>query len=201
MTRGLELVVPISLAKTSQSQFYTVLKGYKSRYPGAAQAQQQYQMAALYTRFLQSHRPHIADAAGSDWDVITIVPSSGDRAGPHPLETTLKLSAYLGPQYRLLLRRGTVAIAHNKSDDDGFVTTEDVHGRRVLLIDDTFTSGGRVQSAASALARGGATVVAAVVAARIIDPDFSAEARELWERAGEGQFSFDTCCLEDTARF
>jgi predicted amidophosphoribosyltransferase len=198
---GLELVVPISLGKKTDSQFYTTLMGYKSRYVSTARDQQRYQMAALYARFLHRHRPHIVEAAGEDWEVITIVPSSGQREGPHPLEITLGLSKYLKPQYKGLLKKGTATISHNKADNEGYDTTEDVTEKRVLLIDDTFTTGARVQSAASALALGGATVVAAVVAARIISPDFSDESRELWEQAGEEPFSFDTCCLEGNTWF
>src|SRR2546428_7453449 len=126
VTHGIELVVPISLAKKTDSQFYTTLMGYKSRYASATRAQQQYQMAALYARFLGGHRQHIVNAAGEDWEIITIVPSSGEREGTHPLEVTLKLSAYLQPQYRRLLQKGTIAIDHNKADDNGYATTEDV---------------------------------------------------------------------------
>jgi hypothetical protein len=66
----------------------------------------------------------------------------------------------------------------------------------VLLIDDTFTSGSTFQSAASRLALGGAEVVAGVVIGRVINPGFSAEARELWERQRTIAFDFDVCCLE-----
>jgi orotate phosphoribosyltransferase len=66
----------------------------------------------------------------------------------------------------------------------------------VLLIDNTFTTGARVQSAASALALAGADVVAAVVLGRFVRPDYSAEARQLWERQRRLGFDFDTCCLE-----
>jgi predicted amidophosphoribosyltransferase len=40
---------------------------------------------------------------------------------------------------------------------------------RILLVDDTFTSGATFQSAASALALGGADVIAGVVIGRVID--------------------------------
>jgi hypothetical protein len=50
---------------------------------------------------------------------------------------------------------------------------------RILLIDDTFTSGARLQSAASALALAGATVVAAFTLGRFIRPDYNVESQEL----------------------
>jgi predicted amidophosphoribosyltransferase len=196
VTHEIELVVPISLVKKTDSQFYTTLMGYKGKYATASQGHQRLQMAALYTRFLTEHRECLVEAAGTDWNTITIVPSSGERPGPHPLETVLRSTASLAPEYRALLRKGPTAVTHNHADDNGYETTEDVSGRRVLLVDDTFTSGGRVQSAASRLRLDGATVVGVVVAGRIINPDFNDVSRELWDTAGAEAFSFDVCCLE-----
>jgi len=77
------------------------------------------------------------------------------------------------------------------------VVTANVRDRQVLLIDDTFTSGAGVQSAASALRMAGAIVPAAVVIGRYIDPDFNQPSRELWNLAHERSFSFERCCLCD----
>ncbi len=52
------------------------------------------------------------------------------------------------------------------------------------------------QSAASALALGGADVIAGVVIGRVIHPEFSDEMRELWERQRAIPFDFGFCCLE-----
>jgi orotate phosphoribosyltransferase len=127
--------------------------------------------------------------------VITIVPSSGVRAGKHPLEVALSLVPALAKEYRPLLKKGTATIGHNHADDDGYTVTSKVNDVRVLLIDDTFTSGARVQSAASALQLAGADVVAAVVAARVITPAWNEESKALWERQRALAFDFDSCCL------
>lgn len=97
-----------------------------------------------------------------------------------------------------LLAPGPGVIARNAAADDGFIASPNAQGRRVLLIDDTFTSGAKIQSAASALAIGGATVVAGVVLGRVIDPTNPAypEPAELWKRQSRIPFRFDTCCLE-----
>ena len=52
-----------------------------------------------------------------------------------------------------LLMPGSVSIGHNDSDDQGFAASPEAAGRSVLLVDDTFTSGARIQTAASALRR------------------------------------------------
>src|SRR5262245_5853022 len=72
-----ELVVPISLVRTDQAgQLYAVLRDYKSSWlPTKVLTTHSLHVAALLLRFLDGHRPHIAAAAGRDYDAIAIVPS------------------------------------------------------------------------------------------------------------------------------
>jgi predicted amidophosphoribosyltransferase len=147
-------------------------------------------VAALLARFLQQHRQCIGG-----WDLITVVPSSIGRSGPHPLAQAINMVPALAGTYRALLRAGLHPAGHLAASDDAFVVTTQVMGRRVLLVDDTFTSGAEVQSAASALQAAGATIPAAVVIGRYINPDFSQAAHDLWERAQSRPFSFERYCL------
>jgi adenine/guanine phosphoribosyltransferase-like PRPP-binding protein len=74
-----------------------------------------------------------------------------------------------------------------------------VAGLRVLLIDDTFTSGANVHSAAPALTTAGAGVVAAVPVGRVIDTrdaDRYPEKLAFWRRQRGSPFTFEACCLE-----
>lgn len=83
-------------------------------------------------------------------------------------------------------------------DNRGFKTIADVSSRRVLLIDDTFTSGATFQSAASRLTLDGGTVVAGLVIGRVIttgDPLFPAK-DVFWDKQRGLEFSFDRRCLE-----
>jgi phosphoribosylpyrophosphate synthetase len=98
-----------------------------------------------------------------------------------------------------VLRRGTLQVDHRRADDLGFVVSADIGGARSLLIDDTLTTGARLQSAASALQLAGGRVVAAVVVGRVIRPEWSTESAALWRAARSRRFSFDTCCLERDA--
>jgi adenine/guanine phosphoribosyltransferase-like PRPP-binding protein len=58
----------------------------------------------------------------------------------------------------------------------------DVAGSRLVLVDDTWTTGARAQSAASALAAGGAEVEAVVVLGRVVTPVAGAPTGGWWER-------------------
>ena len=71
-----------------------------------------------------------------------------------------------------------------------------MRGSRVLLLDDTYTSGATLQSAASALQMASAQVVAVAVVGRYVKPDFSDDTRALWDAVTSETFTFDSCCLE-----
>ena len=105
---------------------------------------------------------------------------------------------WLDDQFETLLRLGTVPVGHLTANDDGFESVRDVRGERVLLVDDTFTTGATAQSAASALGNAGATVVGIVAVGRVIKPGFSETVKEYWERQRDPRrpFTFDRCCLE-----
>lgn len=186
-------VVPISLAEPD-STFHHAMKYYKE--PGLQAVRHQRELGALLHRFIDMHGQCIRRAARTIWDTVTIVPSSKGR-DPHPLATVVQMSGPLLDVYRPLLARGPGEIGHQKAADDGYVPIEDVRGRRVLLIDDTFTSGARSQSAASALELAGAMVVAIVTLERHVNRDWSAT---MIDAASEVPFSFDTCCLENALR-
>jgi predicted amidophosphoribosyltransferase len=191
-----ELVVPISLVEVG-SQFYTSLSGYKNSQSEDTRARFVLRLGALLARFLRDHGDHIRAAAGADWDLMTIVPSSGSRAGPHPFEDVVrKARAHLELYSSVLEAVGEDVLGHRRSDDRGYRVVDDIEGRRVLLIDDTFTTGARIHSAASALTLAGGEVVAGVTLGRVVHPDYSDEARELWDRQRAVRFDFSVCCLE-----
>lgn len=68
-------------------------------------------------------------------------------------------------------------------------------GPAVLLIDDTWTTGGRAQSAAIALHDAGAAKVAVVVLGRHFDRDFGS-GETYYQQARSRKFSWDSCCVE-----
>jgi hypothetical protein len=194
VSHPVRLVVPVSLYKIP-SQLHDVLRNYKDGRDARIRDGFQLQIAAPLPRFIERHGDCIRSEAG-DWDVIATIPSSSGRAGPHPLETTLGRSPYLAQQTESLLSSGSTPIAHNRASDTGYSVTTDVEDRRVLLLDDTFTSGARGQSAASALQLARARIVAMVPVGRVISPDFSPETQALWDKASAPLFDFDRCCLE-----
>ncbi len=152
-------------------------------------------MGSLLVRFIEAHGPCIRGVAGRPWSEVTFVPSSRDDREPHPLQTAMERAG--GDTVRTLCR-GAEPLDWMRASDDGYRPTLDVAGMALLLIDDVFDSGARLQSAASALQLAGADVVAAVPVARVIDPE-GGPARDLLARAGAVRFDFGTCGLEQLA--
>jgi phosphoribosylpyrophosphate synthetase len=173
----------------------TTLRSYKDGWTRQVRERSALLVAALLARFLFLHGTCIRDKYG-DWDFLTSVPLSSGRAGIHPFEAALEWVPWLSQQHRRVLGRGAGAAAHNSASDDAFRAVADIRGTRVLLIDDTYTTGARAQSAASALTHAGGTCVAIVPVGRVINPQFADFVQEYWEAQRAIRFRFDVCCLE-----
>ena len=187
---SLRPVVPMSLyAKPSTMR--DRLRGYKDSDDASTRRRLSRDVAALVERFFIQHSASLAHRLGS-WDAVCIVPST-DREPPHPLVRALSDhdAGSFGPLEELL-RRGPGEVAHRKPDRHAFKPTTGVAGRRVLLLDDVFTTGARSQSAACALSEAGAAVLAIVVVARRINPDWRPEVAEWWKRQLAIPFSWST---------
>jgi hypothetical protein len=188
-------VVPISLY-TLNSQLWHVLRYYKDGSGRSAELLAT-QVAAILARFTARHLRCVAATLGGDPAVVTSVPSTRPqpRPGQHPLQTAIMRVGRLAPRYRPLLLRGPVYVDHNRADDQAFTVPLRLGGERVLLLDDTLTTGARLHSAASALRLNGASAVAAVVIGRVINPEWNENCRRIWDQARATQFTFDQCCL------
>ncbi len=188
-------IVPISLY-TLNSQLWHVLRYYKDG-SGRSTELLAMQVAAIIARFAARHLPCVAGLLGGDPAVVTSVPSTRveQRTGRHPLETAITRARALAPRYAPLLVRGSAYADHNLADDDAFTVPRRLSGERVLVLDDTLTTGARLQSAVSALRRSGASAAAGIVVGRVIDPGWNDNCRRIWDQARETQFSFDQCCL------
>lgn len=187
---SLRPVLPVSLyAKPSTMR--DRLRDYKDSDDASTRRQLSREVAALVERFFIQHSESLPHRLGS-WDVVCIVPST-DRVPPHPLVRALSdhSAGSLGP-FEQLLRRGPAEIAHRMPDRRAFEPATAVAGRRVLLLDDVFTTGARSQSAAFALREAGAEVPAIVVVARRINPDWRPEVAEWWDRQLAIPFAWST---------
>jgi hypothetical protein len=143
---------------------------YKSGQEGAGAARTA--LTVLLLTFLREHGPCVWRAAGwaargesgpSGPTHLAVVPSSRGRSGPHPLKVLVE--PYLRLPWASLAARPDAA-GDTRDLDPGRFAAERLDGGRVLLLDDTWTTGASVQSANMALRQAGARAVAVVVLGR-----------------------------------
>ncbi len=185
-------MAPISYSIGHEYLHHTLASYKRLRGPRAEAAI--LQISAILSRFLCQHERCLARAAGVErFDIVTTVPSSDwTRDLHHPLHRVAgELVAPTRDRYERLLRRSSYPIEPHRFDIRRFETARSVKDARVLLIDDTWTTGASAQGAGAVLKAAGAAVVAAVVVGRHVNRDWHENDRRI-EQLG---FDWNTCAL------
>ncbi len=165
-------MVPITYSE-HLGQIHLALRNYKDGDSESIRRHDAIRLAAILWRFLRDHEACVARAADvDDFDLVTIVPSSSperDKQSPFA-----KLTGWIEPIKGRLHRtlEPTGEVEGRDFDTNRFRAITDLSGRSVLLLDDTWATGGHAQSAANALIAAGAKKVALVVIGRHIRRDF-----------------------------
>ena len=145
------------------------LRRYKSERAGADEA------AAAAARLRERLAAFLADHGRSVWAAaempsgpaaVAVVPSGQGRPGTHPLVSLVRSCVDL-PALDVAV---AAPDAHTRGVNPGWVrVTDRVDGGGVLVVDDTWVSGGSAQSTAAALKLAGACRVAVVVLGRHVN--------------------------------
>jgi hypothetical protein len=128
------------------------------------------------TAFLRDEGEALWRAAGMSAgpSAAAVVPSGQGRPGVHPLAGIVRSCVDL-PLVRLSVAG---EVSHIRGVDPGWLrVTGTVAGADVLVVDDTWVSGGSAQSAAAALKLTGARHVAIIVLGRHVNPADPSSAR------------------------
>jgi predicted amidophosphoribosyltransferase len=147
---------------------HRLLRGYKD---GPTSAHCDLRARAIALRVEDWLDERMADASWL-WrcDVVTAVPSS-HRAGESPAGSLATRVPQLAARYRSLLERGPASTGHLQASRRGFAVMECVDAdwlgrQRVLVFDDSLTTGARAQSAAFALRWAGTIVIGILAVGR-----------------------------------
>lgn len=192
-----DLVVPITYRNGSTGQHSQDLRMYKER-PRSEAARKN--LAILFREFCKRHISCVKQAAGiTHFSHVAFVPSTRNPGEVHPLQILLEQIVRPLRTVNLEVNReiSETLRGSREFNRDWFLLDEIPDPRPetdVLLIDDTWVTGSRVQSAAYRLKRAGARKVAVVVLARQIDPDFS-PARPLIDRITHERFDPNVCAV------
>jgi hypothetical protein len=158
---------------------YTVLMGYKEAPVAEARARFGPIVRSLTAGFLRAHADCVAAVSGGRPHFVLPVPSTV-RPGGSPIARVPGLAADVeaalpGVRWTGLLCRTSEPVGHMHPSARAFAVPPTLRcrviGRRVVLLDDTYVSGARAQSAAAALRRAGASSVVVVAVGRVLRPD------------------------------
>jgi len=182
------------------STLYSVLVAYKEAALGEARRRDGTVVCALLGEHMATQRDRVAGRLDGLPDHVVPVPSTS-RPDGSPLGRVDGLPAAAVAPFPsaswspALLRRAAAPVGHMRPSPQAFAVPEPraVIGSRVVLIDDTYVSGARAQSAAAALRLAGARSVVIVAAGRVLRPDrvrahaaFMAHAAALAEKHADG---------------
>lgn len=198
-------VVPISLCarRGEGAQLYDIVARHRGPASPSGGLDRSTFLAATLARFHRAHRTCLTRVAGGEFTLVTTVPGTRPERPVeafHPMPRVVGMVGDLMGLHRPVLLPGDSGsalgrLARRESDERAFHVIGGVGGARVLLVDDLFVSGARVQSAAAALFRAGATAVVALVVARLVDPASTTTGARIWARASAERFDFERCCL------
>ena len=188
-------------------QLATDLWVYKSSRTHEARIRPQLGIAAVLWRWLSLHEGCLASASGVDgFPVVTTVPSATHRH-PHPLATIVSstVGATSG-RYVELLKPSDSTYDERAISPKRYIAARTPTGdsEPVLIIDDTFTSGAHIQSAAACLSEAGYGPIAALCIGRHFNRrpgkrGYTKSAESYYQAAKQLGWSWEECILCNTA--
>lgn len=172
-------VLPISMS-VHMDPLHDRLRFYKNG-SEAQRVEYTLDLAALLVLFLGRH----LECLGGAPDFVVTVPSADRDA----VKWIVDKIGWLSEKHYSLSATGT-------KEAPRFQATEVVSGRRVLLIDDTFTRGRSITAAHRALTESGAQSVTALVIGRHFHPNYDTSVG-LWACLQRHRWSLDRCGICD----
>ncbi len=191
-------IVPLFLFALG-SPVHRALVGYKA---GASSKSREARALALADALAAWLDMHLGCLAVDRRGVLVVpVPSSSagrpSWKGRHPLEAVCTAAAASSPRLSAaaVLHRGPEPPRRLQASRSGFVVeaTTSLRARHVLVVDDMFVSGARSLSAAAALSRAGAVVLAVVPLGRLVRPEHNEATAAFWERQRHIPYDPATC--------
>jgi phosphoribosylpyrophosphate synthetase len=159
---------------SSKHQSAHTVRAYKQQ-PRSEKASRD--MSLMVVAATVIHGECMGAAAGGAWNAVTFVPSARGNGPTHPVAELARQVRPDHPEHRFLLSVGPgFGVPGRSVRPDRFAVppefTSRVAGRRVLLVDDTWTTGSKAQSAAVSLHAAGALSVTVLCVARWLRDDW-----------------------------
>jgi hypothetical protein len=194
-----DVVVPITYS-VGNGQMHHSLRHYKDGATRRIRDRFTLELAAVLWRFLLGHEYCVATAANArEFSLLTVVPSATTQRD----DSRWRLRYLVGEvvdhtaeRFEGVLRPTDSGTPGHQYDPSRYQARRPLDGDDVLLIDDTWTTGGSVQAAAYALKRAGARTVGVVVMGRHINREYGDNDERLRQLP---PFRWDSCAVHDQA--
>ncbi|MFW5420896.1 phosphoribosyltransferase [Nocardiopsis sp. CNT-189] len=187
-----DVVAPITYRVGYQGQGAHDLRAYKAD-PASSEAK--LRLTCLFWDFCSRHLNCVKARLGiTGFTHVAFVPSTKRPGGVHPLQAMLSplIPLKLAP---LRLNSG-IDSALRSMNTEWFAAEPLTSGRKqpsaVLLLEDTWVSGARAQSAAHSLKKAGAERVGVITLARQLNPDY-APAQPIIKELGKSRYDPERC--------
>lgn len=162
-------------------RLHTAVRRYKDSPAAQERREQRRALRRLLQQFVVTQWRPMVGRLGR-WDAVACVPSGrGTVPTRHPLQAVVDGVPALARYPRLELAGQPGRVDHLRPAADAFSVVRLPPGcRRVLLVDDVWTTGATATSAAWAVRAAGVAVAGVLVVARYVDPASSPRARRWW---------------------
>ena len=169
---------------------HRLLRGYKDAPVADQRTAHTARLADILRRWLDVNTGRLQLRFRGPWNTVVTVPSSHRPAGA-PVDALVATVPTLTRLRRCMLVRGPEVTDHLVASARGFTVTAgvgsdalDCRARRALVVDDSFTTGARAQSAVAALRRAGIGVAGVLVVGRAVAPDSAPWQAAYWDATG-----------------
>jgi hypothetical protein len=191
---GMPLVPVVSVTTYRLGdEMHRTLRRYKDAPSATTRRRAVARCAGLLSEFVDGHRQGIEALAGGPWDTVVTVPSS-TTPGRFPVDAVVSAVGSLAADHRRLLVKGTGRLDHMQASRSGFAVDPGVdpttlRRHRALVVDDSYTTGARAQSAATALRLVGMGVGVILSLGRVVAPRSCPWHAAFWDAYVEGPAS------------
>jgi hypothetical protein len=142
LTQPADVVVPIALA-VKGGQLAHELSAYKNSNSPAARARLCVGLAAVLWRWLSVHEECLLERlGGTSLSLVTHVPSTSGRSDEPVQHIVERIVGATRERFEPLLRANPAVPPGRDVRPDRYETRRVLHGEAVLLVDDTWTTGG-----------------------------------------------------------
>jgi len=189
-----DYVVPLTYASDSETpQIRRFLHQYKNGFTESERVSAYSPLTFLFWQFVYRHYECLNAVAGGQIDGVLVVPSGkvGSRPDGHPIE---QFARYFPESWQRIDAKRISDSTSRLINPDSLAlgTGHEIAGRRIVVFDDTWTTGAAVQTASVALKRAGAAAVVIVVLGRWANSSW-APVREFFGARPRGSHAADSC--------